>query len=514
MKTTRFIIAGLLCSFLFVGCDKEEAGFPELPSGGDEPSEIVSSEIPDGYFEAIFSPGQMGSDTRVPVSGQDSRVRSIRYVVYKATGEYVKERMILNPADAIPTWPYAAIKDTLPKGEYTAVFLANMLSTQFPIPSEQATTYQDILTNYQTTRADARINLPGAEFTDNSEFYFASVSFSDVSPQPTVLLQRIISMLNLSRLLIDAQDALDSLVGNIVEQLHYEDLIETTLKGVLPGALEEGLGKIPGANVVFLAVGGLDGAVNLVSENLLAPLVDALYKMLLQQLVAQLAKTLTANSSQSDLLGLLGGLLNPWNVADAGYAVVTINDFPKAIDLDLNVTDVHSGEHKFLYNLATLPGAVNSEKSILIRGFEGLYDVRGINVAKVGLVSGLVVDGILDSDWLLTGALVDITDSIAVTTEANFRYESDYSVLSLGLKDYTQQEDGEEGLSLSLKLSEVANLNDVLGGIPVLGPILSKLIDTLMPLLDKIVVAVPLNVPLLSIDNLKISGGWSVPETY
>ena len=83
------------------------------------------SDLPDGYFEVTFSAGYGGGDTRTPVTGTDSRVRHLRYVIYKSTGEFVKEKVVLNTTDAAPSWPMAALKDTLPKGQYTAVFLAN-----------------------------------------------------------------------------------------------------------------------------------------------------------------------------------------------------------------------------------------------------------------------------------------------------------------------------------------------------------------------------------------------------
>lgn len=130
---------------------------------GQLPPEGKPSDLPDGYFEVTFSAGYGGGDTRAPVTGTDSRVRHLRYVIYKSTGEFVKEKVVLNTTDAAPSWPMAALKDTLPKGQYTAVFLANVEKTQFPIPvSGGGTNYADVLTNYQITRANARIVLPGA----------------------------------------------------------------------------------------------------------------------------------------------------------------------------------------------------------------------------------------------------------------------------------------------------------------------------------------------------------------
>ena len=104
-----------------------------------------------------------------------------------------------------------------------------------------STSYAEVLTNYKTTLADARIVLPNAEFTDTSEYYWAKINFSDASPQPTVLLQRIISMLNLHRNFVDAQTALNQLENNIITQMKYDDLIQTTVNGALPGLLKTAL---------------------------------------------------------------------------------------------------------------------------------------------------------------------------------------------------------------------------------------------------------------------------------
>lgn len=231
MKTTSLVIVALFLSFLFTGCDKEEGNLPE-PASENQSLEGGISNIPDGYFEVMFSPKQ-SPDTRTAVSGSDLRVRSIRYVIYKSTGEFIKEKVVLKPTDSAPVWPLTAIRDTLPQGQYTAVFLANMDKTQFPISGTGGSTYSDILTNYQTIRANARINLPGSEFSDTSEFYFANVSFSNTSPYPSVLLQRIITMLNLRRVFVDSQTALNSLTNNIVTQIGYKNMIKTTVQGLL-----------------------------------------------------------------------------------------------------------------------------------------------------------------------------------------------------------------------------------------------------------------------------------------
>lgn len=458
MKTKVIIMMSLFISLFLTGCEKELVEVPgEVP--GQLPPEGKPSDLPDGYFEVTFSAGYGGGDTRTPVTGTDSRVRHLRYVIYKSTGEFVKEKVVLNTTDAAPSWPMAALKDTLPKGQYTAVFLAN-------------------------------------------------VSFSDTSAQPYVLLQRIISMLNLRRVFVDAQTALNSLTNNIVTQVGYKNIIRTTVQGILPGLLKTAMNLGPVGNLVYDVVGGLDAAVNLVVAALVEPVVDALYAQLLQGLVNQIGLTLSGNATQNGALGALGDLLNPWRGSDAAYALVTINNFPKTMDLDLNVKDFYTGNHRFRYGFTSTPGTTNSEKDILIRGFHGLYDVREIHVAKPGLISGLLVDDVIDGPLLLNGVFVNITDPIQATVNTNYRYRSNYSFVSLGLKSYAQQSDGNHSLTLSVQLKNIANLDGILGGIPVLGPVLN---GTVRLLIGNITVTVPVNLPLLGTDNLTLSGSWSTP---
>ena len=256
-------------------------------------------------------------------------------------------------------------------------------------------------------------------------------------------------------------------------------------------------------------LGGLDAAVNLVVGGLVEPVTNALYDMLLKQLVNQLGLALTGNADQQGLLAFLGVLLNPWATSEASTAVVTIRNFPKTMDFNLTVKDYFTGDQRFKY--AFTGGNIYSEKDILIKGFHGTFDVRNINVIKQGLVSGLLIDRIIDSSLLLNGTFIDINDPIQANVNTNYRYRSDYSFLDLGLKSYAQQTDGNHSLTLSLKLSTIPNLDGLLGGIPIVGPLLGTVVKTAI---GNITISVPLNLPLLGVDNLTLSGGWSTPATY
>lgn len=511
MKTNLSIIMGLLFLFTFTGCEKELENIPETKPEPEVPGG-TPSELPDGYFEVTFSPAY-GDYTRAAISGPDGRVRHLRYVVYKATGEYVKEKVVLTATDPTPSWPLAAVKDTLPRGEYVAVFIANVEKTLFPIPGPGgSTSYQEVLQNYQTQFADARIVLPNAEFADNSEYYWAKVSFSNTSAQPNILLQRIITMLNVHRNFVDAQTALNQLVNNIVTQIGYKNYIQTTVTGLLNDSLRHVLDRGPIFNVVYNVVGGLDNAVNAFVAPLIIPVTNALYDLLLQQLVNQIGLALTGNANQQGALAGIGALLNPWQPIEAQAACVTIRNFPRTMDFNLVVQDFYTGDHQFIYKFTG--GTVYDEKNILIKGFHGTFDIRKIMAIKGGLITGLLFDQIIDGPYLLNGVFVNITDPLTTNVATNFRYKANYSFVDLGLKSYTQQTDGPHRLTLSVKLGNIANIDGILTGVPILGPLLATTLNVVLLPIKNITISVPINLPLLGVDNLTLSGSWSPVTPY
>lgn len=505
----HFIFSFILL-LLFTSCGEDWEGFQGIDTEVPDDGEISSAVLPEGYFEVNFrSTAQM----RSAVTGSDGRVRHIRYVVYDSLGNFVKEKVILTPNDATPSWPLSAIKDTLPKGKYTAVFLGNVEKTLFPYQTSSGTAYADVLTNYKGSMGNARIMLPNGQFTNTSEYYWAKVSFSDASPNPYVLLQRIISMLKVHRNFVDAQTALNQLVNNIVTQIGYKNYIQTTVQGLLPGLLRPVLDKGVLGNAIYTVVGGLDGAVNLLASNLVVPVTDALYNQLLQLLVNQIGMALTGNTDQQGLLAALGVLLNPWALNEAKTAIVTMRDFPKSMDFNLAVKEVYAGDQRFRFDL-TSRTPVTTEKDIFIRGFNGTFNVRKVNVIKQGLVSGLLVDQVVDGSLLLNGAFIDITDSLRTNVATNRRYQSDYSFLDLRLKSYTQQTDGNHSFTLSVKLGNIANIDGILTGIPLLGPVLGLVTNGLLAPIKNITVSVPINLPLLGVSNLELSGSWSPVTSY
>lgn len=503
MRIISYFIC-LLILFFPAGCDREEFH----PEDSGETNARQDGNIPEGYFVVDFSSGFSNPETKAAITGEDDRISHLRYIIYKSTGEFVKEHIILTLEDDIPSWPMVHIRDTLPRDSYRAVFLGNVEKTLFPYPtSSSPVNYSDVLIDYTTSYTDARIVLPNAPFSSTTEYYWANVPFSDQDPEPYVLLQRIITSLKVHRNFIDAQDALNNLVANIVAQMQYRDIIATTVETILPGLLLQTLQGIPLlGTLLYLVTGGLDGLVNILLNALLEPVTNALYELLLKELVNQIGMTLVGNNDEEALLLYLEEILNPWADAQANTAIVSKSDFPKSIDFDLTTRSIYNGIVDFGYDFQN-PDSYQ-EKSILIKGFDLPYDITNINAIRSGLVSGLVVDFVVD-DLLLPGAFIDIKDelnAIEGNTLLNRRFQADYSFLDLKLN-----ETGANGtITLSVRIGDIANIDGIIGGLPLAGTILNLILSPV----KNIQVSVNLGLPILALGNLELNGRWSEISTY
>lgn len=506
MKTNISVITYMMISFFFFGCEKEELAIQkELPpSNGTETPAI----LPEGYFEVTFSPGG-SNETRAAVTGPDGRVQYLRYLIYDSTGVFVKEKVVLTSSSGTASWPLPAMKDTLPRAKYTAVFLGNVEKTLFPFTvtgGGQSTA--DVLLNYQGQMSDARIILPNGQFTDKSEYYWAKVPFSDTSNHPTILLQRIIGQFKVHRNFVDADTALNKLTQNVVTSINAKNIIKNQVDATLPSAVRTAL-DLPVLSLVWntLIVGGLNAAVDTVTHALVTPVTNALYDQLVNNIVNQLGNALEGNASHEGAIEGLGALLNPWNNATAHTAVVTIRDFPKTMDFNLTVKEFYSGDHNFQYNFTTTSNY--SEKDILIKGLHGLFNVRKIRVSQNTLIGGLLVDNVTDG-MLLNGTFVNITDTVNANVDTNRRYKADYSFLDLG---YTQGT-ATQPLILSVKVNNIANIDGLLAVIPIIGPLLNGVLNVIIAPLKSITITVPINVPILGADKLTLSGSWSPVTPY
>lgn len=487
----------ILCiAFFLGGCDKDDHFLDNEIS-----NEAKENNIPEGYFVVNFS-SQVNAGKTKSTSEKDDRISHLRYIVYKSTGEFVKERILLAPEDETPTWPMAMVNDTLPVGEYTAIFLGNVEKTLFPYTnSNSETEYSEVFINYQDNINDARIVLPNACFTPTTEYYWARTTFSDQNPYPTIILQRIISSLKVQRNFVDAQDALNMLLANVVAQMGYRDIIRNLLQELLPGFLTDTIRSIPLIGLLLeLIVGGLDAVINALLSVLLEPLVDLLYQQLLKELINQLGITLVGNTNEEGLLGFLTDILNPWIEERASCAVVTVNNFPRSIDFDLNVCDTFQDGTMLKIELDDEAG--NSGRHFVLKGFDSPYIISEIKIAREGILSGIIINGIID-DFLLSGAFININDPLHLEighTDLNRRYQVNYSLLNLRIEDAGVSNNS---CMLNVKLGDIANIDNIISSIPLLGPLVSAILSPV----KNIEIKLNLDLPLLELGNINAEGG-------
>ncbi|MFR9164941.1 MAG: hypothetical protein ACLVKO_01475 [Dysgonomonas sp.] len=494
----------ILFALLFYGCTAEDDyGFDINENGHPQPP---VEEIPNDYFIVNFSTGRItGDDMTKSVSGPDDRITHLKYIIYNAvTGDFVKEKIVFSAEDGIQNWPLQQIQDTLPKGSYKAVFLGNVEKTLFPyaLPSSP-TNYSEVLSDYKSNYSNARIQLPNAPFSRTTEYYWANVEFSDQTPMPSVLLKRIINGARVKRDFVTAEAALDKLVENILTKGNYKNEIGAQVSIKLPGLLESSLG--------LLAELGLVGrVVNSLVDVLVKPVTDALYNMLLKRVTEEIGMALVGNSEKEQLLPYLGSLLNPWNKGSCDYAIVEVEDFPKSVDFDLNTREVFTGSNRFKYEFPNK--GVDDEKYVVINTFNKPYKINNINAATSGLVSGLLVGGVID-EWLLPGIFVDVKEPLVIDqTNLNRRYKSDYSFADLNLKDH----EGKGSINLKLRVGDVGNIEKVINGAlsNILFGLLGYLLKPVTNIVMNIEVDVNLYLPGISETNLELTGSWSPIESY
>ncbi len=507
MKHTIYIA---LAALALAGCSKQYE--TQIPGGDDLVREVdnpaYGAPVPEGYFVATLSTKSFDPLTRAAISGPDSRIRHLRYLLYNDDSDmFVKERVLLTQATTPASWPLQAVRDTLPKGNYRAVFVGNTDPAQFAYGNPLTT--RPVITDYTGAYDDARITLPPTDFTDQSEYYWANVTFSDAHPDTTILLQRILGMENLHRNTVDAQRALDSLVKHIIAGIDFETIIATEVDLALPGGLTAKIQVLSGI-VALLNTLGLGSVTNLVGnlvDDLAHPVTLFLYNQLLARLTDDVGNLLTGNTNHTNMIQALGILVNPWSTADAQTAIVTIDAFPRAIDFDLAVRSTYPNGTKFRYDFPA--GSPYEQKNVIIRGFSGVYDIRRIDVIKQGLVKGLVIDQIAEG-LLLPGFFVDIDDPLTNTVATNIRYRADYSFVDLYLQSYDPVQDNAHKITLIVQLSQIANIDSILANAGVVGILVGGLVTAI----KSVSISVPVYLPLLDASNVTLSGSWSDVEDY
>ena len=573
MKYYIYILSAALLAAIMAGCSNDEIA---------EKQHIGSSlrgEVPEGWFVATFTTSMTRAEADFDeVRGEDPRVFDLRYLIYEADGTFVKERLIFDDFDAdtddTQDWPLPSITDTLPVGNYKAVFVANTDPDLFSKGSDTISMPMpdDLLTDYKLGFDQARLNLPYLLGADDPDFFMDVIEFSNIDSDEEVYLQRIVGIFKGYRSLVDVQEALDSLVYSLVDDIVSKDLVSEL---VLP-ALRDAVGGVVGDALDLILDGirlplpplipqpSLGGLVEAIAgvlldplvNTLLDPVVDVLYDKLLEAIIHEVGSILETNNGNVPLVNLLGPLLNPWTYADG--AVVTVTNQPTQFGFDMEVKRRDPNPHK--YYIPIVSDTTDGErKRVVITKFLGFADIDGdgvgeemitlnrINAAMPGLVGGVLLDDVAESKYLLNGALFDIEDELFINAPGNLKIYNEYSLADLGIDDYSQQE---ENLTISLDALDVANLKGALGGLPdglfngldvsiplipisfglndifeLVGFSLEGLTDRLTTALlgdsglgingglTDLSITVPVNLPILRLDALNVSGSWDPENT-
>lgn len=488
------------------GCGKvEETGaVAGVPDSGTQPGS--------GTFEVTFFPGERVADTRAAISGSSDRVQTLMYILYRKDASdryvYVKRETVFRPDNyTVPEsheWPLAAIHETLPDGDYRVVFLGNLDANLFEGQGQET-----VLQNYMTYYDEARMVMPAKgplAFTDQNMYYFASADFNQNNTQVEILLQRIVTRHEFLREFVDANAALSQLVDNIAKSILEQDLVTQTVESQLHNALLKPVTDALGLGGLLVATQVVDALVGALTGDV----IEALNKVLLQELLTRLESTLKANDTDADLLGLQN-LLNPWAISSSaditGY-------FTPSLDFGLQPVAASSQAAVTWEGIPmqrTAGEELSSERYISIILLGGDNRIDKIDVKKEGL-AGPLVDGVVD-DPVLYGRLININNDLTYTAAPNVAYHTNYAFLNLTLDNYGTSEDSEP-LHLTAKLDSALVtedllrnlLGDILGGL--LGTLLTPLLNAVTDVLDTTTFALNVKLPDLSIQNIVVEGGW------
>lgn len=480
-KFKLFTIGIVALSFI-TGCSKDSEVINSSNIEND-----TDTEIPNGYFTASFSSNIYEPMSSRFTEGYDSRVQSLRYLVYKedVNGNYKYWNSEENNkylfgstgvAEESPYWPYTKFQLILPNGKYKVIFLGNVNEKQFSTESNEQS---PLITGMESgDYKDVLINLPTASNFDenkNNMFFWANVEVSTEKPNATIVLQRIVTKFSMSRETISSSEydnvrkkLVTSIVNNLFDYFETSDkpiseLISGQLGEILQPTLEtlhiDYLEKMLVAPILQGVVSGINDSTLV---NSLTVAVDGQLKM----------------NEEKDLLNL-NDLLNPWG-SQASYAYVHFQKFPKNVTLDNVPKDFYEPSEKgnpyFYYKMNTISATETEgpKNWVDIYGFKSPWIIKRIDASsnEPGLISGTLVDNDLIDGMLLPGSLHDADSNIELLDiESNRQYHSVYSAVNLGfnIEEYTQTGEnpkpGEGDLTLILDLSNVVNLDKILSGI-------------------------------------------------
>lgn len=510
----------LLASLTFTGCDKDSV----LEAEGVTATENNGNALKDGYFTATLIPGiGNGGQSRNAITGRTDRIQSLRFMLFKkeedgaytrytdlknASNESVSEDIITFQSQVNQSyqWPLSnALQLSLPVGDYKVVFLGNMDKGQFT--NQDAEIVQVNSGRFE----DVRINMPqggplaflpalnSGDGQYQNLFYLATADFSPSNPNPSVLLQRLVTQSTFSRDLIDTDDAVGKLVQSVVDQVNREQLLEDIVEGVLRNEITEALtGQLTGiTDVVFGNV--VDVVVNALLGDILTLVNDAL----LQQVTNLLNTSLHA---QAD--GPLDALLNPWaklEYVDASMNIVTsidLNRTPRVV-MPVTVGDI------------LLNKSESSSPHFTVTLLNGGFTLNSARVRDKD--TGILTEplGALDEN-LLAGLFINLCTPISYETGNNLTYNTNYDLLRLKLVDDKLTDNVTVTIDNLKTIINSQRLTDALLGQGLLGNIVGGTIDVIVqPVIDRltgndssVLEVIGIKLPNLAIGNITLEGRW------
>ena len=522
----------------------------DLLAKADEENAALTTTNENDTFTATFIPAMYEPMSRAAVDGTSSAVQSLKYLIYKDNGKgqymyYDKKELFGFGADVNAAtqeshqWPYSAITVDLPGGNYKVAFVANTNPKLFGEDCNELLSYSK-----EGSWEEVRLNMPDKPFGDNNMFYMDAAEVSNDAPNAQIWLERKVNKVQLWRETVasDNGQILTLLLENVLDHLSAEDPVTGLVGGPVGDALKDvfdNLLKLPGHEALIPALE------DILIEPLTKGLAEGLRPLLIKELSPLLDKTLKMNNKGA----LLQELTNPWAGAEHG-AVVTFKQVPNALNLDGKVASCYAEGTQYVYDLKE----DDNFRYIDITGLadsETAWTIGRVDILKKGLVGGLVLDQIVESEYILDASLIDTnSEGLTYTFGPNFKYKSVYGLATLNVDESVYTE-GEEStpLTVTVNIGDIANLRDLLkdiingetsneerpddGLLEILGPIgdllqgvlgtvgailngllsiigLDNLLDTLFAALTDVPVTItlPINVNALGIDTLKVTGTW------
>lgn len=482
IKLSTIALGGLL---LFAACSTEHdllADMTEETENGLVPTDSVKP----GFFNVYFTNG-LGEESmsRGYVDGVSKEVRVLDCYVYQSDAQgnykyYTHENVFGRTADGAydnnegHSWsvPFSI---SLPRGhQYKVAFLGNVEEGLFnrvvdgkTYECNQLLTFGESKTLEESNWDDVRVNMPSLPFEEGKNlFYMDQVTVDEAHTVAPVVMERMVSKLELSRVLVNTESgqdkALVDLTAGLVNYLGEEELVTQLVDGFLGKNVLQPVLKSIGVTAIEEAL------LANIKKNLVESL--ELKEILSQNLSVALTEVLMGNSQNS----LLGELLNPWKYAD--QAVIRVKQMPKNMNLDGRVQDQYVSDdmNKYCYitDILKREAAEDTYENFITSSYINLFTLTDgteksnakfgqIDANRKDFLGGYLINETVE-DAILQGGLIGTDpDGFTYKSNRNYAYENKYSTASILLKD-NPTENPDNNLKVTLSIKEIADLEYIL----------------------------------------------------